>query len=27
MGNYLIDKREQKPLGKDIDWMKEFELD
>ncbi|OGS44242.1 MAG: hypothetical protein A2539_02350 [Elusimicrobia bacterium RIFOXYD2_FULL_34_15] len=27
MGNFLLDKRQQKPLGKDIDWRKEFELD
>lgn len=27
MGNLLIEKREQKPLGKDINWLKEFELD
>jgi carbamoyltransferase len=27
MGNYLIDKRDQKPLEKDVDWQKEFELD
>jgi len=27
MGNFLIEKKEQKPLGKDIDWLKEFELD
>ncbi|MFH1313257.1 MAG: carbamoyltransferase [Candidatus Eisenbacteria bacterium] len=27
MGNYLVDKTEQKPLDKDIDWLKEFELD
>ena len=27
MGNFLIDKRELKPLDKDIDWIKEFELD
>jgi carbamoyltransferase len=27
MGNYLLDKRDQKPLEKDIDWQKEFELD
>ncbi len=27
MGNYLIEKEEQKPLEKDIDWLKEFELD
>ena len=27
MGNYLIEKTEQKPLDKDIDWLKEFELD
>ena len=25
--NYLIEKKEQKPLDKDIDWLKEFELD
>lgn len=25
--NYLLDKREQKALEKDIDWQKEFELD
>lgn len=25
--NYLLDKRGQKPLEKDIDWKKEFELD
>ena len=27
MGNFLIKKKEQKPLDKDIDWLKEFELD
>lgn len=27
MGNFLFDKNDQKPLGKDIDWKKEFELD
>lgn len=27
MGDFLIEKREQKPLDKDIDWLKEFELD
>ncbi|GAK58277.1 carbamoyltransferase [Candidatus Vecturithrix granuli] len=27
MGNYLLEKKEQMPLGKDIDWLKEFELD
>ncbi len=27
MGNSLIEKKEQKPLDKDIDWLKEFELD
>lgn len=27
MGNVLIEKKEQKPLDKDIDWLKEYELD
>ena len=27
MGNYLIEKKEQKPLEKDIDFLREFELD
>jgi carbamoyltransferase len=27
MGNYLLDKTAQKPLEKDIDWRKQFELD
>lgn len=27
MGNYLLDKKEQKPLTDDTDWQKEFELD
>lgn len=27
MENYLLDKREQRSLEKDIDWQKEFELD
>ncbi|MFH1752953.1 MAG: carbamoyltransferase [Candidatus Omnitrophota bacterium] len=27
MGNFLIKKREQKPLDKDIDWLREYELD
>ncbi len=27
MGNYLLDKSEQKPLKDDTDWWKEFELD
>jgi len=27
MGPYLVEKTEQKPLEKDIDWLKEFELD
>jgi carbamoyltransferase len=26
-GNFLLEKKEQKPLDKDIDWLKEFELD
>ena len=26
-GNYLIEKKEQKPLDEDIEWLKEFELD
>jgi carbamoyltransferase len=25
--NFLLEKKEQKPLDKDIDWLKEFELD
>jgi carbamoyltransferase len=25
--NVLLEKRDQKPLDKDIDWLKEFELD
>ena len=25
--NFLLEKSEQKPLDKDIDWLKEFELD
>jgi carbamoyltransferase len=25
--NFLIEKEEQKPLDKDIDWLREFELD
>lgn len=27
LGNFLIEKKEQKPLDKDIHWLKEFELD
>lgn len=27
MGNYLIEKKDQRPLDKDIDWLREFELD
>jgi len=27
MENYLLEKTEQKPLDKDIDWLREFELD
>jgi carbamoyltransferase len=27
LGNYLLTKEEQKPLEKDSEWMKEFELD
>jgi len=27
IGNYLIEKKEQKPLDKDINWLKEFEVD
>jgi carbamoyltransferase len=27
MGNFLLDKREMKPLTQDIDWRKGFELD
>jgi carbamoyltransferase len=27
MGNFLLDKTQQKPLEKDVDWRKQFELD
>jgi carbamoyltransferase len=27
MGNILLEKKGQKPLEKDIDWLKEFALD
>ncbi|MCK5175188.1 MAG: hypothetical protein KAR47_17475, partial [Planctomycetes bacterium] len=27
MGNFLIEKKVQKPLEKDVDWLREFELD
>ncbi len=27
LGNYLLDKTQQKPLDKDVDWRQEFELD
>ncbi len=27
LGNFLLRKKEQKPLDKDIDWLREFELD
>jgi len=27
IGSYLLEKKEQKPLEKDINWLKEFELD
>ncbi len=27
MENFILDKKEQKPMGQDIDWKKEFELD
>ena len=27
LGNFLLEKKEQKPLDKDIDWLKEYELD
>jgi len=26
-GKFLLEKKDQKPLDKDIDWLKEFELD
>ena len=25
--NNFLEKKEQKPLDKDVDWLKEFELD
>jgi carbamoyltransferase len=27
MGNFLIEKKEQRPLDKDINWLREFDLD
>lgn len=27
LGNFLLEKKEKKPLDKDIDWLREFELD
>jgi len=27
LGNFLLERKDQKPLDKDIDWLKEFELD
>ena len=27
LGNFLLEKKEQKPLEKDIDWLRDFELD
>jgi carbamoyltransferase len=27
LGNFLLEKKEQKPLEKDIDWLRQFELD
>ena len=27
LGNFLLEKRDKKPLDKDIDWLREFELD
>jgi len=27
LGNFLIEKKDQKPLDKDIEWLKQFELD
>jgi carbamoyltransferase len=27
LGNFLLEKKEQKPLDKDVDWLKQFELD
>lgn len=27
LNNFLLEKQDQKPLDKDIDWLKEFELD
>ena len=27
MGNALLEKKSQKPLDRDIDWLREYELD
>lgn len=27
LGDFLLDKRDQKPLANDVDWQTEFELD
>ena len=27
VGNFLLEKKDQKPLDKDVNWLKEFELD
>lgn len=27
VGNFLLEKKVQNPLDKDINWLKEFELD
>jgi len=27
LGNFLLDKKKQKPLNNDFDWKKEYELD
>ena len=27
MGNFLLEKKEQRPLDKDVEWLREFEID
>ncbi|MHB8522747.1 MAG: carbamoyltransferase family protein [Limisphaerales bacterium] len=27
LGNFLLEKKDQKPLDKDVDWLKEYDLD
>jgi carbamoyltransferase len=27
LNRFVLEKRDQKPLDKDVDWLKQFELD